>query len=185
MAKSHGFGSWRHLAGRFFTALSPAGPPPADEAWALGWLLEGEQALWRRMSGPDRRHAVEVARGALRLLPTGQPGRDVVAAALLHDVGKVECGFGTFARVGVTLAAITAGRNRLLSWAEATGPRGRPSLRRRTGLYLSHDRLGADLLEAAGSEALTVNWAREHHLSPARWTVDARVGAALKEADGD
>ena len=185
MAASHGFGSWRHLAERFFSALSPAGPPATDEAWALGWLLEGEQALWRRMSGPDRRHAVEVARATLRLLRVDQPSRDVVAAALLHDVGKVESGFGTFSRVGVTLVAIAVGRRRLIGWAEAAPERSRASLRRRAGLYLSHDRLGATLLESAGSEVLTVNWTREHHMSPARWTVDGRVGAALKEADGD
>jgi hypothetical protein len=137
------------------------------------------------MSGPDRRHAVEVARGTLRLLQPDQPRRDIVAAALLHDVGKVESEFGTFARVGVTLVAIAVGRRRLVSWAEAAPDPSRLSLRRRTGLYLSHDRLGAALLGVAGSEALTVNWAREHHSSPARWTVDGRVGAALKEADGD
>ena len=97
---SNGFGSWHHLAGRFFGALSPAGPPADDEAWALSSLLEGEQALWARMSGPDRRHAVGVARDTVQLLQPASPPRDVVAAALLHDVGKVESGLGTFARVG-------------------------------------------------------------------------------------
>ena len=108
MASSHGFGSWRHLTGRFFGALSPAGPPPEDEAWALSSLLEGEQRLWRRMSGPDRRHAVGVARDTVRLLGPDEPPPEVVAAALLHDVGKVESSLGTFSRVGVTLAALAA-----------------------------------------------------------------------------
>jgi hypothetical protein len=188
---SHGFGSWHHLAGRFFGALSPAGPPPQDEEWALSSLLEGEQLLWGRMSGPDRRHAVEVARETIRLLDEATPAqegslpREVVAAALLHDVGKVESGLGTFARVGVTLAAIGAGRTRLLDWAGSSPPRSRPSWRARIGMYLTHDRLGAELLQHAGSNELTTTWAREHHLSPARWTVDKRVAAALKEADGD
>jgi len=185
MSSSSGFGSWRHLAERFFGALSPAGPPPVDEAWALGHLLEGEQALWRRMSGPDRRHAVGVARDALQLLGDGEPTRDVVAAGLLHDVGKVESGLGTFSRVGVTLAAMAAGRTRLLKWGGAAPTGQRPSLKNRVGLYLAHDRVGAELLEAAGSEVLTVRWAREHHLDAARWSVDSRVGAALKAADGD
>jgi hypothetical protein len=213
MASSQGFGSWRHLAGRFFGALSPAGPPLEDEAWALGSLLGGEKLLWRRMSGPDQRHAVGVARGTVRLLGPEEPPPEVVAAALLHDVGKVESSLGTFARVGVTLAALAVGRARLLRWAAsaplpeaplseaplsgaappaailspATTPEGpRRSLRRgRVGMYLAHDRLGAQLLEQAGSRALTIAWAREHHLEPARWTVDSRVGAALKAADGD
>src|SRR5579863_6133694 len=168
MSALSGFGSWRHLAGRFFGALSPAGPPPGDEAWALGALLEGEQVLWRRMSGPDRRHAVGVARDAVRLLGPDEQPREVVAAALLHDVGKVESGLGTFSRVGVTVAAIAVGRDRLLGWAgtppdasAGTGRR-RSSSRARVGLYLTHDRVGARLLEAAGSQDLTATWAREH-----------------------
>ncbi len=56
------FGSIGHLAGRFFGALLPFGPPQPDERWAEDHLLPGEQALWQRMSGPDRRHAIGVAR---------------------------------------------------------------------------------------------------------------------------
>jgi len=185
MASSQGFGSWRHLAGRFFGALSPAGPSPEDEEWALGSLLDGERLLWRRMSGPDQRHAVGVARDTVRLLGPDEPPPEVVAAALLHDVGKVESSLGTFARVGVTLTALGVGRARLLRWAGSAPPPGLSSYRGRVGMYLTHDHLGAQLLEQAGSRALTISWAREHHLEPARWTVDGRVGAALKAADGD
>lgn len=184
MGTNRGFGSWHHLAARFFSALVPIGPRSADEAWARDHLLNGERELWQRMSGPDRRHAVGVARGTIRLLGPDEARRDVIAAALLHDVGKVESSFGTFSRVFVTLGALAAGRPRLLRWAgESSG--GDPSLRARVGLYLTHDRLGASLLQDAGSEALTVSWAAEHHLAPERWTVDAAVGTALKAADGD
>jgi len=182
---SEEFGSWRHLSGRFFTALWPAGPTPADESWANEHLLDGERVLWQRMSGPDRRHAVGVARETIRLLGSDRSRREVIAAALLHDVGKVESSFGTFARVGVTFAALAVGRSRLLRWAGDSPGSGRPSRRARVGLYLTHDRLGAELLQGAGSQALTVSWAAEHHLTPERWTVDATVGAALKAADGD
>lgn len=164
-----GFGSFRHLAGRFFGALDPRGPAPEEESWALGWMLPGEQALWRRMSGPDRRHAAGVAREVADRL--GDPSREVMAAALLHDVGKVESGLGTFARVWVTFAAMAAGR------ANVPGKRAR--------LYLDHDKIGAALLSRAGSHDLTVSWALEHHLPEQRWTVDRRLAVALKEADGD
>lgn len=183
MADSHGFGSFRHLAVRFFGALDPRGPDPAEEAWALGWLLPGEQQLWRRMSGPDRRHAAGVARDvAARLGSDGgpPPGREVLAGALLHDVGKVESGFGTFARVAVTVAAIGLGRDRLTAGRPSAG-----SVRERAGEYLTHDRIGADLLRQAGSDPLTVAWAGEHHLPAERWTVDRRLADALKAADGD
>ena len=164
-----GFGSFGHLAGRFFGALDPRAPSVAEESWALGWLLPGERELWGRMSGPDRRHAAGVAREVGERL--GGAPREVMAAALLHDVGKVESGLGTFARVWVTLAAMAVGRTRVPG--------------RRPRLYLEHDRVGASLLSAAGSDGLTVAWAREHHLPQDRWTVERRVGAVLKESDGD
>lgn len=187
----------RHLAERFFGALSPAGPAPADEEWAESHLVEGERALWRRMSGPDRRHAVRVARDTISLLGAGsETERPVIASALLHDVGKVESGLGTFARVFVTLAAIALGRKRLVMTdgseapMEGAGAGGGAAgmlqrVRERVSLYLTHDRIGGELLRNAGSDELTWRWAQEHHLDPSRWTVDRKVGQALKDADGD
>ena len=152
-----------HLARRFFGALDPRGPAAADEAWVAGVLGDGEQVLWQRMSGPDRRHAVGVARA----VPA-----ELAAAALLHDVGKVESGLGTLARVPATLVGLLA-RERV---AAGEG---------RVARYLRHDAIGAELLAAAGSEALTVAWAREHHLPRERWTVPPAAGDALKAADDD
>ncbi|MHB8439412.1 MAG: hypothetical protein ACYDD4_09645 [Acidimicrobiales bacterium] len=187
------FGSLRHLVTRFFGALWPGGPRPADEAWARGWLVPGEQDLWARMSGPDRRHAVGVARGTLALLcapddfvTRADPGdvlRPVVAAALLHDVGKIESGLGTIPRAVLTMAAIVVGRRRLAAEPATAGREGR--WRRRARQYLTHDQIGAEMLEAAGSDTLTVSWAGEHHRDPETWTVERDVAYALKEADGD
>ena len=133
------------------------------------------------MAGPDRRHAIGVARDTATLLGVRDPGRDVTAAALLHDVGKVEASLGTFARVGVTLAAMGSGRRRLAAWADSNRAGWRP----RIGNYLTHDRIGGQLLRDAGSAPLTVAWAEEHHLPPESWTLDRRVAQALKDADGD
>lgn len=186
MAGSTEFGSLRHLAGRFFGALWPAGPKPSDEAWARRWLVPGEQVLWTRMSGPDRRHAVGVARGTIELL--GHDGDDgaeraVVAAALLHDAGKVESGIGTIGRAVVTALALVTGRTRL---AAVPGPgRRERGWRRRVRLYLTHDAVGARLLEEAGSDPLTIAWTREHHLPRDSWTVAQPAADALKAADGD
>jgi hypothetical protein len=154
-----------HLAARFVGSLRPGGPSGEDEAWARAQLLPGEVDVWARMSGADRRHAAGVAREVARSFDQ----RPVVAAALLHDSGKVVSGLGTFARVGATLVGAVRGRD----------------VGGRVGQYLRHPQLGAELLRSAGSDPLTVAWAAEHHLPPDRWTVPADVGAALKAADDD
>jgi hypothetical protein len=187
MAPFSEFGSLGHLAGRFFGSLLPIGPAGADERWAQEHLLPGERDLWQRMSRVDRRHAVGVARRTVIELDGGTgngpaaAGRDVVAAALLHDVGKIQAGIGTWGRAGVTLAAMAAGRERLAGWSTS----GRRAWQRRVGLYLTHDRVGAELLATAGSDPLTVAWAGEHHRPRQRWSVDSRLGDALKAADDD
>ncbi|MDQ3757018.1 MAG: phosphohydrolase, partial [Actinomycetota bacterium] len=79
----------RHLVRRFLGMLVPGGPSLEGEAFAVAVLSEAELALWRRMSGPDRRHAVGVAKRVEAALGA-QATPPVLAAALLHDVGKVE-----------------------------------------------------------------------------------------------
>jgi len=155
-------GSVAHLVKRFVTSLVPGGPAVADEAWVAAVLSEAELALWRRMSGADRRHAVGVARRV------GRP--EWLAAALLHDVGKIESGLGTWSRAFATAARGAVGVERLPA---------------RWRAYARHPSMGAELLELAGSAPLTVAWAREHHLPPSRWTVPPDAAAALKAADDD
>jgi hypothetical protein len=167
-----------HLVKRFVGSLRPGGPPESDEAWARAALLPNEQELWQRMSGADRRHAVGLARRVERSLGH-EATRPVLAAALLHDVGKIESGLGTYGRVVATLSAKVAGADMASTWRRQRG------IARRVGLYLHHDRLGGDLLELAGSDALTSAWARQHHQPADQWTVDPTIGAALKAADDD
>jgi hypothetical protein len=166
-----------HLGRRFVSSLSSADPPADDEAWALSRCLPGEQLLWHQMPAPDRRHAIGVARRTESLL--GRPDRAVLAAALLHDVGKIEAGLGTFGRVGATVVGAGMGRARAAGWAGLPGPMGQVCR------YLSHDVRGAALLAVAGSDPLTVAWAREHHRPASRWTVPVPIGEALKAADDD
>lgn len=162
-----------HLVRRFLGSLSPLAVDADDEAWATAQLLPGERRLWQRMSRADRKHSVGVARTVAQQV--GEEHRPVVAAALLHDVGKVDADLGTFGRVGATLI----GRRRSAGWAEA------PGLRGRVERYLRHDAIGADLLEDAGADALTVAWAREHHRPEHDWTVPLETGRTLRKADDD
>jgi hypothetical protein len=157
-----------HLARRFFGSLRRGGPSPEDERWVAGVLSDPERALWGRMSDADRRHAVQVARRAEQELgPAAAP--PLLAAALLHDVGKVVAGLGTWGRVFATLNQAV----------------GLPSVSPRFREYRRHASLGAELLERAGSHPLAVTWAREHHLPPSAWTLPAHAARALKAADDD
>jgi hypothetical protein len=167
-----------HLTRRFFGSLRPGGPGKQAEAWVGSVLLPGEIDLWRRMSGPDRRHAYGVARKVERAL-----GREatspVVAAALLHDVGKVDAGLRTYGRVVATVSGALAGREMAQLWVTRHG------FTRRVGLYMLHADIGADRLALAGSDPLTVAWAREHHLPEDEWTVPRDVARVLKDCDDD
>jgi hypothetical protein len=158
-----------HLTRRFVGSLRPGGVTQLDELWARDQLLPTELELWDRMSAADRRHAAGVAWETLRILGI-RAERPVLAAALLHDVGKIDSGLGTFARAGATVAGMVVRRERLDG---------------RVGRYLAHDRIGAELLRAAGSDALTVAWSREHHLPAERWSLPRPVADALKFADDD
>lgn len=169
---------WRHLARRFVGSLVPRGPRPRDDAWARTSLLPGEEDLWERMSHADRRHATGVARRVGAVLGE-QASRPALAAALLHDVGKVDTGFGPWRRAAASLTVVAAGNERARGW------RSRHGLRGQVGRYVCHDAIGAEMLRAAGSDELTVRWACEHHLPPDRWTVPRAIGEALKAADDD
>lgn len=167
-----------HLVKRFFGSVVRRSPRPADAAWAEAQLLPGEIVLWRRMSKPDQCHAAGVARRVQRALGEDAT-RPVLAAALLHDVGKIDSGLGTCGRVIATLSANVAGRSRVAAGSDSGGFTGQ------VGLYLRHAELGGVLLQRAGSDPLTVSWAREHHLDEQQWTVPAAAGRPLKAADDD
>jgi hypothetical protein len=168
----------RHLVGRFLGSLWPAGPRPADEAWARGHLTPREVEVWERMGRVDRRHAVAVAGRVERALGH-EASRPVLAAALLHDCGKIQARLGVYGRVIATLAGTVAGPHYPRLWSKGRG------FTRRVGLYLRHAELGGDVLAMAASDPLTVAWTREHHRPPDDWSVPAHIGAALKAADDD
>jgi hypothetical protein len=170
-----------HLIRRFFGSLRPGGPSTDDQVWAESQLLPGERAIWCEMSGPDRRHSAGVAREVERRLGVSVP-RPVLAAALLHDCGKLQSGLRTPGRVVATVLCATTVRtpDAVAQWATSNS-----GFRRSIGQYRLHPEIGAELLVAAGSDSLTVAWTREHHQPRATWTIDPSVAAALHAADDD
>lgn len=122
-----------HLSARFVTSLPPTPPSVVDEVWVDDHLLPGERRLWVQLSNQDRRHSAAVARRFVAERP--EATRAEVAGAILHDVGKIECDLGTFARVAATLFG------------------GRTASFR---AYHDHEAIGAEMAKAAGSEHDTV-----------------------------
>jgi hypothetical protein len=123
-----------HLAARFVTSLPPTPPSVDDEVWVDEHLFDGERTLWVQLSNQDRRHSAAVARRFVQERP--EATRAEIAGALLHDVGKIECGLGTFGRVVATVV----------------GPRTRAF-----AAYHDHEAIGANMAEAVGSDADTVD----------------------------
>lgn len=122
-----------HLVRRWWSSLSRRPPSAEDLEWVHGHLLSGEFALWMRMEVADRRHSVLVARRFVGL--RSDSSRDEIAAALLHDVGKIESQLGIWSRVGVTLFGPRTSRGRI---------------------YSDHERIGVELCRWAGSSAATL-----------------------------
>jgi hypothetical protein len=122
-----------HLARRFVTSLSRRPPDAGEVAWGEAWLLPAEVQLWRRLGSIDRRHSLQVARRFHALRPDAS--RAELAAAMLHDIGKLDSGLGTVGRVVATVV----------------GPR-----TERLQRYHDHEAIGAAWLAAGGSDPLTV-----------------------------
>lgn len=168
-----------HRARRFFGSLVSVAPDARDSAWVRGWLTEREQVLFARMRSGDRAHSIAVARsieGHYRRGGADAP-RWVMAAALMHDVGKSVPDLGTYGRVVATLSGWAGGADMAEVWADTTG------FTRKVGLYLKYPELGRDLLAVAGSDERVVAWAREHHLPEDDWTVPRLEGRLLSAAD--
>ena len=102
-----------------------------------------------------------------------------LAAALLHDVGKLDAGLGVVGRSVATVLGAIAGSTRVDRWALTSG------FRRRAAWYLRHDERGAARIRAVGGRPEAARWAWAHHRRD-RWAesgVPMPVAEALEAAD--
>ena len=127
-----------HLAARFVTSLPPTPPSVEDEVWADEHLLSTERELWVQLSNQDRRHSIGVAQRFDDA--RGGASRAEIAGALLHDIGKIECGLGTFGRVAATMVGGRTERFRA---------------------YHDHEEIGARLVSSCGSDPATIELVAE------------------------
>jgi predicted HD phosphohydrolase len=172
-----------HLSGRFVRALWP-GPPRADDVeWVRSVLTPDGFAQFRRQPNHDQRHAIGVARDVQARLADTDFADDPrwLAAALLHDIGKLDSRLGVYGRVVATVSGAAAGREHAAAWSESRG------FTRRVGLYLRHAELGADRIRLAGEPEAAARWAAAHH-DRSSWDelpIPPVVVVALDEADND
>jgi hypothetical protein len=177
------FRDWWHLSTRFFRAMWPGPPRASNVAWVRGVLTPEEFALWSSQPAHDRRHTIGVAHRVVAYLAGTPFAHDTrwPAAALLHDIGKVQARLSVYGRVIATIAARLTKRQMIDAWAASRG------FTRRVGLYLQHGAIGADMLEIAGARPEVTAWAGAHHDRTAWSGVDipAEVIRALVLSDAD
>jgi hypothetical protein len=170
-----------HLGRRFVRALWPGPPREQDVAWVAGILAPAEMELWCTLPNHDQRYTIRVAKLVeARLAGTEYAGQPRwLAAALLHDVGKLDAGLGVVGRSVATVMGAAAGPTRVDRWAQTSG------FRRRVAWYLRHDERGADRIRSAGGRDEAAGWAWAHH-QRGRWPasgVPIAVAEALEAAD--
>jgi putative nucleotidyltransferase with HDIG domain len=143
---------------------------PTDADLSLGQAyLDGR--LCGLFVGQEPRDIVHAVNTARWLLERGHHDRELVQAALLHDIGK---GLQRTRDRVVYVLASRAGAANLLASAES-----RLQARGAVARSLIHSEAGAEMLEAAGASPAVVRLTRLHHSA----LCDDAMLALLQEAD--
>jgi hypothetical protein len=171
-----------HLVARFFGSLLPRRMHADDAAWVASLLTPTEQSLWARMPRVDRIEGIAVARRADQSLPAGLEHREeYLAAALLHDAGKIDADLGPIRRAVATLAGALGARSMMHAWKQRRG------FARRCALYLDHPVLGEQRVRVLGGRERVAQWAAAHHAASTWPTPDIPLDVCvlLAQADGE
>lgn len=165
----------RYRVGQFFRALV-ARVPDGEMEQALHALPPEARALFRHQAVQDQRHALAVYR-ALR--QAGHTNPHLLAAALLHDVGKAGVWLPPWQRAVIVLLSRFAPR--LL----ARLSHGRPRFWNRPFVaHARHPKIGTRWVHEAGCSSLTVALVRRHHDWPASCqTEEDQLLTMLQTAD--
>jgi putative nucleotidyltransferase with HDIG domain len=145
----------------------------------LNYLTPAQQQLFQRMQPSEQAHAFQIFKS---LETAGQVHPDVLAAALLHDVGKTLYPLSIFDRVLIVLGKRLFPR-RAQRWAEGS-PQG---LRLPFVVAEHHAEWGAELAAQAGATCRAVELIRRHQEQhvPNPSLLTERLLAALQAADDE
>lgn len=144
----------RYRVAQFWHNITAVPLPPALQTEIQTRLTSAEFALFQQFTASDQWHSYRVMQ---TLHTAGHDNPSLLAAALLHDIGK------TRARVTVLDRTLAVLAGKLVpARAEAWGQGGVDGWQRPFVVKAQHPAWGAEMAAAAGSPPLTVALIRRH-----------------------
>jgi hypothetical protein len=176
-------GQMVYRARQFWHALQ-ASPEQAELEQARRILTDAQMALFSRLQPSEQAHGVRVLQKVqLTEYSAGRASHpDLLAATLLHDVGKTRYPLQLWERVFIVL-----GKALLPGFAHRWGEPGGPDWQKPFEVARQHADWGARLVEAAGGTALLVSLIRRHQdrLPVQSASFEEQLLAILQSADSD
>lgn len=133
-----------------------------DYAEVQLWLPASALPLFCSMSTADQQHCLRVCRG---LQARGCMDQDILAAALLHDVGKAQDRAPFWTRPAIVIGKVLAPAllTKLAVEPQFCNLQKLPRWRRQLSYAWWHAEFGAELAAAAGLSERAVLYIRTHH----------------------
>jgi len=163
---------------QFWNALRSV-PDPDQLADAQRFLSPAQMTIFRQMQANEQAHSLRLFR---RLREQGETHIDLLAAALLHDIGKSRFPLRLWERVVIVLAE-SLFPEQVEIWGKSA-PRG---WRRPFVIARQHPAWGAEMAAKAGASPLVVSLIQRHQapIPPQPKTLEDQLLHRLQLADNE
>ena len=157
---------------QFWHALT-AVPTQTDLDLINKYLTTSLMKLFNKMQTSEKAHSIMVFKD---LLQTNENNKDLLIAALLHDVGKSIYPLSLFERVEIVIGTALFPQQ-ALKWGTGK-PKGwkRPFV-----VAAKHSEWGAQLASDAGASEKTVEIIRNHHKKITRYKTDNQTKSSTEQ----